>query len=166
MKRKICFRVIFAILVIGIMVAVFLLSSQSGGDSNHLSKGILEQIFEFLNFNVDSSKLDQYNLVLRKIAEEKGKELTVLRGNIRKMGYINELKYSFALSLLFCILFAATDEYHQFLLGTRNGSLLDVLLDSLGGLMSIITIGIWMLMRKLKLYFKIKSCNSLKKENF
>lgn len=32
------------------------------------------------------------SLVLRKIAEEKGKELTVLRGNIRKMGYINELK--------------------------------------------------------------------------
>ena len=32
------------------------------------------------------------SLVLRKIAEEKGKNLTVLRGNIRKMGYINELK--------------------------------------------------------------------------
>ena len=32
------------------------------------------------------------SLVLRKIAEEKGKDLTVLRGNIRKMGYINELK--------------------------------------------------------------------------
>ena len=32
------------------------------------------------------------SLVLRKIAEEKGKELTVLRGTIRKMGYINELK--------------------------------------------------------------------------
>ena len=32
------------------------------------------------------------SLVLRKIAEKKGKELTVLRGNIRKMGYINELK--------------------------------------------------------------------------
>lgn len=166
MKRKICFRVIFAILVIGIMVAVFLLSSQSGGDSNHLSKGILEQIFEFLNFNVDSSKLDQYNLVLRKIAHF---SLYFLLGT-GTMGFLLttplKVKYSFALSLLFCILFAATDEYHQFLLGTRNGSLLDVFLDSLGGLMSTITIGIWMLMRKLKLYFKIKSCNSLKKENF
>ena len=32
------------------------------------------------------------SLILRKIAEEKGRNLTVLRGNIRKMGYINELK--------------------------------------------------------------------------
>ncbi len=32
------------------------------------------------------------SLVLRRIAEEKAQELTVLKGNIRKMGYIGELK--------------------------------------------------------------------------
>ena len=32
------------------------------------------------------------NLVLRKIAGEKAQELTVLKGNIRKMGYIGEIK--------------------------------------------------------------------------
>lgn len=137
MKRKICYRVIFGILVIGIMVAVFLLSSQSGGDSNYLSKSILEQVFKFLNVNVDSSKLDQYNLVLRKIAHF---SLYFLLG-AGTMGFLLttplKVKYSFVLSLLFCILFAATDEFHQFLSGTRNGNPFDVLLDSMGAMVAI-----------------------------
>lgn len=138
MKRKMCFRVAFAILVIGIMIAVFLFSSQSGGDSNHLSKGILEQIFEFFNVNADPLKLDQYNLVLRKIAHF---SLYFLLGT-GAMGFLLttslKMRYSFALSLLFCVLFAATDELHQFLSGTRNGNPLDVLLDSAGALLSIL----------------------------
>lgn len=137
MKRKMCFRVAFAILVIGIMIAVFLFSSQSGGDSNHLSKGILEQIFEFFNVNADPLKLDQYNLVLRKIAHF---SLYFLLGT-GTMGFLLttslKVKYSFVLSLLFCILFAATDEFHQFLSGTRNGNPLDILLDSSGALIAI-----------------------------
>ena len=132
-----CFRVAFAILVIGIMIAVFLFSSQSGGDSNHLSKGILEQIFGFFNVNADPLKLDQYNLVLRKIAHF---SLYFLLGT-GTMGFLLttslKVKYSFVLSLLFCVLFAATDELHQFLSGTRNGNPLDVLLDSSGALLSI-----------------------------
>ena len=133
-----CFRVAFAILVIGIMIAVFLFSSQSGGDSNHLSKGILEQIFGFFNVNADPLKLDQYNLVLRKIAHF---SLYFLLGT-GTMGFLLttslKVKYSFVLSLLFCVLFAATDELHQFLSGTRNGNPLDVLLDSSGALLSIL----------------------------
>lgn len=138
MKRKMCFRMAFAILVIGIMIAVFLFSSQSGGDSNHLSKGILEQIFEIFNVDADPLKLDLYNLVLRKIAHF---SLYFLLGT-GTMGFLlttsMKVKYSFVLSLLFCILFAATDELHQFLSGTRNGNLLDVLLDSVGALLSIL----------------------------
>ncbi|WP_419169400.1 VanZ family protein [Negativibacillus massiliensis] len=138
MKRKMCFRIAFAILVIGIMIAVFLFSSQSGEDSNHLSKGILERIFEFFNVDADPLKLDQYNLVLRKIAHF---SLYFLLGT-GTMGFLLttslKVKYSFVLSLLFCILFAATDELHQFLSGTRNGNPLDVLLDSAGALLSIL----------------------------
>ena len=137
MKRKMCFRVAFAILVIGIMIAVFLFSSQSGGDSNHLSKGILEQIFEFFNVNADPLKLDQYNLVLRKIAHF---SLYFLLGT-GAMGFLlttsMKVKYNFVLSLLFCVLFAVTDEFHQFLSGTRNGNPLDVLLDSMGAVVAI-----------------------------
>ena len=50
------------------------------------------RIFDELGIQNTVSEETGKSLVLRKIAEEKGKELTVLRGNIRKMGYINELK--------------------------------------------------------------------------
>lgn len=52
------------------------------------------------------------------------------------------------LSLVFCVLFAATDEYHQFLLGTRNGNALDVLLDSMGAMVGVSAIGAWKRIRK------------------
>ena len=57
-------------------------------------------------------------------------------------------KYCFMLSLVFCVFFAATDEYHQFLLGTRNGNALDVLLDSMGAMVGVSAIGAWKRIRK------------------
>lgn len=143
MKKKLCIRTVFAILVIGIMAAVFLFSSQSGGDSNHLSQGILEHILSFFHISADPLKLDQYNLVLRKIAHF---SLYFLLGT-GAMGFLLttplKKKYCFVLSLLFCVLFAATDEYHQFLLGTRNGNALDVLLDSMGAMVGVGVIGVF-----------------------
>lgn len=143
MKKTLCFRTIFAILVIGIMATVFFFSSQSGGESNHLSQGILEHILSFFQIHVDSMKLDQYNLVLRKIAHF---SLYFLLGT-GAMGFSLttplKTKYCIMFSILFCVLFAATDEYHQFLLGTRNGNVLDVLLDSMGAMVGVSGLGVW-----------------------
>lgn len=137
MKRTLCFRTIFALLVIGIMATVFFFSSQSGGESNHLSQGILKHILSFFQISVDPPKLDQYNLVLRKIAHF---SLYFLLGT-GAMGFLLttplKKRYCIILSILFCVLFAATDEYHQFLLGTRNGNVIDVLLDTMGAMTSL-----------------------------
>lgn len=142
MKRTLCFRTIFAVLVIGIMATVFFFSSQSGGESNHLSQGVLEHILGFFQIHVDPMKLDQYNLVLRKIAHF---SLYFLLG-AGAMGFLLttplKKKYCFMLSLVFCVFFAATDEYHQFLLGTRNGNVMDVLLDSMGAMVGVGVIAI------------------------
>ena len=143
MKRKLCFRIIFAILVLGIMATVFLFSSQSGGESNHLSQGVLEHILNFFHIQADPLKLDWYNLVLRKIAHF---SLYFLLG-AGAMGFLLttplKKKYCFMLSILFCVLFAATDEYHQFLLGTRNGNVMDILLDSMGAMTGVGVVGVW-----------------------
>lgn len=150
MKRTLCFRTIFAVLVIGIMATVFFFSSQSGGESNHLSQGVLEHILGFFQIHVDPMKLDQYNLVLRKIAHF---SLYFLLG-AGAMGFLLttplKKKYCFILSLVFCVLFAATDEYHQFLLGTRNGNALDVLLDSMGAMVGVSAIGVFRIRKRLK----------------
>lgn len=142
MKRKLCFRIIFAVLVIGIMATVFLFSSQSGGESNHLSQGVLEHILNFFHIQADLLKLDRYNLVLRKIAHF---SLYFLLG-AGAMGFLLttplKKRYCIILSILFCVLFAATDEYHQFLLGTRNGNVMDILLDSMGAMTGVGVVGV------------------------
>ena len=88
-------------------------------------------------------KLDQYNLVLRKIAHF---SLYFLLG-AGTMGFLLttplKTKYCSMISIFFCVLFAATDEYHQFLLGTRNGNVMDVLLDSMGAMVGVSLLGGW-----------------------
>jgi hypothetical protein len=44
------------------------------------------------------------------------------------------LKNNYLLSLLFVILYAVSDEFHQTLVPTREGTLRDVIIDTLGGL--------------------------------
>ena len=143
MKRKLCFRIIFALLVLGIMATVFLFSSQSGSESNYVSQGVLEHILNFFHIQADPLKLDRYNLVLRKIAHF---SLYFLLGS-GAMGFLLttplKKRYCIILSILFCVLFAATDEYHQFLLGTRNGNVMDVLLDSMGAMVGVGVVGVW-----------------------
>ena len=61
------------------------------------------------------------SLVLRKIVEEKEEELTFLRGNLKKMGYIGELKSMISELMQYDI---SPDRLEEFLKGLREGSAL------------------------------------------
>lgn len=43
-----------------------------------------------------------------------------------------DFKRSFVYTLLFCFLFALSDEFHQVFINQRSGQLLDVLIDAIG----------------------------------
>ena len=58
-------------------------------------------------------------LVLRRIAEEKAKDLTVLKGNIRKMGYIGELKSMISELMQYDV---SAEELEHFLTGLNSQS--------------------------------------------
>lgn len=58
-------------------------------------------------------------LVLRRIAEEKAKELTVLKGNIRKMGYIGELKSMISELMQYDV---SSEELKNFFIGLNSES--------------------------------------------
>lgn len=114
------------------MTVIFLFSAQSSSVSNDLSKGVLETILEKLNLAVTAKQLETCNLILRKIAHF---SLYFLLG-VSVMGAFRMTVLKpfscFCGAVLVCILFAASDELHQALLGTRNGNGWDVLLDSCG----------------------------------
>lgn len=48
-----------------------------------------------------------------------------------------ERKRPYLLAFLLTVLYAASDEYHQTFIPGRNGALVDVLIDSLGGLTAL-----------------------------
>lgn len=143
MKKLILVRSVFILFTVGLMTAIFLFSAQTSGTSNTLSRGVLDKILDLFGLQFTADMMESLNLILRKIAHF---SLYFLLG-ISTSGIFLTLpiKYRkvFLFSLLVCILFAFSDEFHQHLSGTRNGNMLDVLLDSFGSVCgSFVMIGI------------------------
>lgn len=150
MKRKNAVRLISLLLILGVMMAIVLFSSQSGITSNQFSKGILQMILEALHLNFEGTQAEMANLVLRKIAHFSLYCLLGVGCSAFLLTTKLSLKQRMVLSIAFCLLFAASDELHQFLLGTRNGNGKDVLLDTLGasvGSVLVVWVG-WILRSK------------------
>lgn len=150
MKRKNAVRLISLLLILGVMMAIVLFSSQSGITSNQFSKGILQMILEALHLNFEGTQAEMANLVLRKIAHFSLYCLLGIGCSSFLLTTKLSLKQRMLLSIAFCLLFAASDELHQFLLGTRNGNGKDVLLDTLGASVGsglVVWVG-WMLRRE------------------
>lgn len=107
-------------LLIGWLVIIFLLSNQNGEVSGNLSGGILALL--------GISDLPWLHLLIRKFAHFSEYFILYLLFGIN-FGYT---RYS----LLFCVLVAVSDEFHQLFIADRVGSLIDVLIDSSGSLVA------------------------------
>lgn len=107
-------------LLIGWLVIIFLLSNQNGEVSGNLSGGILALL--------GISDIPWLHLLIRKFAHFSEYFILYLLFGIN-FGYT---RYS----LLFCVLVAVSDEFHQLFIADRVGSLIDVLIDSSGSLMA------------------------------
>lgn len=107
-------------LLIGWLVIIFLLSNQNGEVSSNLSGGILALL--------GISDIPWLHLLIRKFAHFSEYFILYLLFGIN-FGYT---RYS----LLFCVLVAVSDEFHQLFIADRVGSLIDVLIDSSGSLMA------------------------------
>lgn len=118
-------------------ICVIFYSSTGNASMSHTSRflrPLLEQIFSSEN------TIYWANVIIRKIAH-----LTyyALLGGFSAYALIdaplNWLKKNwFCLSLIFVYLIATADEYHQSLVPSRVGSVIDVLLDCIGGLAVIL----------------------------
>lgn len=142
MSKKTKIRIGFIVFTGMLMAVIFLLSAQSSGTSNDLSKGLLETIFEKLGFAVTAEQMETCNLIIRKIAHF---TLYFLLG-VGAMGALRTTAMKpyqcFFAALFVCAVFAASDELHQFVLGTRNGNAWDVVLDSFGAVCGVTMLGL------------------------
>ncbi|WP_297052858.1 VanZ family protein [uncultured Dubosiella sp.] len=118
-KRK---RQIFMALTLGLMIAIFLFSSQPGDESSSIS-------FFLARFLVPLFGADLAQLIVRKTAHF---TIYMVLGFCVYPCFDNRKK--FWLGFLVCVLYACSDEVHQLFVAGRSGRLLDVLIDSLGSL--------------------------------
>ena len=122
------------------LLLIFYFSSQVADDSNELSHGIMNNIIKFIEGLFPNSTFDFSNLnfYIRKSAHFiTYLVLGVL--TINAFSNLGLLRYRlFSYSLLFCVLYAASDEFHQSFVPGRSGQGSDVLLDSVGALVGIL----------------------------
>lgn len=158
-------KFLFKLFVILWLLIIFSLSSQPGTKSNELSKKVTKQIIETTEKVVmlnDSNKpktnlVNKLNDVVREYAHAAVYlVLGVLVMNAFIMSGVKGYK-AFAFSLIFCILYAITDEIHQLFVPGRGTEVTDVLIDGIGAL-----IGIGIYKAIYKIYSKTKTTPSSK----
>lgn len=83
-----------------------------------------------------------WDFVFRKIAHMAEYAVLCLLIFRALRGHNLDIKKSLALAVIFSVLYAASDEYHQTFVFGRQGRLADVLIDSAGAIMSFFIIKI------------------------
>ncbi len=136
------------ILVFVWMFLIFNMSAQPATQSNSLSTEVTEKLTELLNEitpGVDMN-MEQLNHIVRKNAHFFAYLiLAILVRNALKKGKISEGK-NLLLAIGLCVVYAASDEFHQIFVPGRGPQVKDVFIDSAG---AVVGIGIYQLVNKI-----------------
>jgi len=144
MKKKI---ILASIPLILWMSLIFFFSHQKADNSSELSEGATKKIITFVIKIVDSNAgeakvdeiVDTFNPSIRKLAHfTEYFILGILLVNL----FIKipmSLKKIVFLSIISVMLYATSDEVHQIFIEGRSCQLKDILLDTLGGVLAILT---------------------------
>lgn len=159
--KKYILRVIFLIIIILISSIIFGFSAQDGEESGGLSKKVVLIVADI--FNIENDNIEKFieigEPIVRKLAHFG--IYTIL--GIASMAFMVTFNISkvkqIITTILWGIVYASTDEFHQTFIDGRNGSILDVLLDTSG-----VIFGIAIVLFTIYLYSRYKN-NKKEKTN-
>lgn len=127
------------------MLLIFILSAQHAQESGRLSDRaaeiIIEKISMLVPLDIETSTTTDFVKSFRHIVRKSAHVgeyfiLGVLVMNAMKTSKVPKFK-AFIMSVLLCILYAVSDEIHQFFVPGRGAQLSDVLIDSVGAVAGI-----------------------------
>lgn len=111
------------------MAVIFYFSHQSGDVSTQISDGVLNTVLSFLPNLFDYAF---FSYIIRKFAHFT--EYFILE--ILVYHLMNQYRFvskkEFIWMILFCVIYAISDEFHQLFIGGRSPKIFDVMIDSLG----------------------------------
>lgn len=141
-------QIIYIVLVLIWMSTVFMFSNQTGGESQGVSQSVTRVIVEIFTHNQNIEEAEKLELIentdyyIRKLAHYSIYAL----GGILIYNYINTLKIQqkkvILISILIGVIYAITDESHQYFTSGRSARIFDVLIDSLGVVTGVAIINI------------------------
>lgn len=124
-------KIINITLLILWMILIFTMSSFNATESGEQSGFIVNILSNVLHI----SNIEILSLIVRKLAHfTEYLILGILAINCFK-DY--DIKHIFIISLIFCIIYASSDEIHQLFIPGRSGNIIDATIDSLGALTGI-----------------------------
>lgn len=113
------------------MAIIFTMSSFNSIESVNQSNYIVNIISNVLNIN----NIELLNLIIRKLAHYI--EYLILGILVINMFIKNNIPQSYLISIIFCVIYAISDEIHQFLIPGRACQIKDILIDSIGSITGI-----------------------------
>lgn len=141
-------KIIYTGLVVVWMVTIFMFSHQTGTQSNNSSGSVTNVIISTIKLITPLEHEQAMKItniitpIIRKLAHFTiyliGGILTYCTYNSYKKVEKKDLKYIW----LFCVVYAISDEFHQWFIPGRSSELRDVIIDSVGAGIGIIIINI------------------------
>ena len=136
-KRKI----IFIILIICWLGFIFYFSSmdtyKSNGDSKEVVSVVVDKAIDISNSSINDNKKEDIvnvlNLPIRKLAHfSLYFILSILVMSFLVSSNKFNLRNIILISIIFCFIYACSDEYHQTFINGRTGQFSDVIIDTIG----------------------------------
>lgn len=116
------------------MIFIFIMSSFNGNISSNQSGSIADLIYNLFNI----SDTEKVSLIVRKCAHVS--EFFILGILVINLISKYNVKYSYLISFIVCVLYASSDEFHQLFVPGRSGQVTDVLIDMIGTIFSLLII--------------------------
>lgn len=135
-------KLIKLIFVILWMLLIFSFSNQKSIDSSKLSDGLIVKVAnvfidEELSIEKQDEILEKYTTIVRKTAHF---VIYLILGILVINLFIEyDIKHLLLISLLVCLLYSISDEFHQLFIDGRSGEIRDIIIDTIGSLIGIIS---------------------------
>ena len=150
-------------LLIGWMLLIFLFSNDTGEVSTRKSDGLIIGTIEFLLERdlTDAEKIKYVDWFVTPV--RKGAHLLVyfvlgylMISTLKEFRLVDKRTYIFAVIL--CMLYAVSDEVHQYFIPGRNAGVIDIVIDTVGS-----SLGVWKWSNKFRLETRRTELKFLKK---
>ena len=139
-------RVILILIMVLWMCVIFCLSGQNSDESSSTSSifvNVVVELFEkIINKQLSVENVDTLTYVIRKLAHLTLYFILSIPTLLLFKTYNINIKRKYIYTILFCFVYACSDELHQIFSQGRNGNVIDILIDTTGSIVGIVFIQI------------------------